>query len=163
VLIHELTHIFDISLKNINLGSDKRYYRPQEDYRKYIKDGIELNARWSEFLDKTGYLLYQNYEKNKKMFNSFYSSAERILRIEDLSIKKQKKVEKKLIELFYDGPYKIPDDMARTLAFDMDSPHYNLKERSCFYFDKLTKQNQNIVKKELYRLGYPGIEDSDLE
>lgn len=161
--IHELTHILDIhftKLKNFKLN---KIYSQSTHPKQYFEDGLELNARWAEFLENLNLFLYTNYDKSQDAYYKFFNAANRSLHITELTAKKQQKIEKKLKELFFNGPYPIPRHIAHQLADDLDTQEYWNQSEEYAKYEKLTKENQKIVKTILYHMGAPGFDYDDIE
>lgn len=162
-LIHELTHILDIHFTKLKNYKPHKLYDPDDNRKQYFESGLELNARWTAFLESLDYFLYTNYDKSQEDYNKFFVIAGKKLRISELIAKKQEKLEKKIKELFFNGPYTIPKHAAKELAEQIDDSYYWNGLMGQKIYDTLTKENQNIVKRILYDMGAPGFEYDDLE
>lgn len=161
--IHELTHILDIhftKLKNFKLNN---IYSQDTHPKQYFEDGLELNARWTGFLENLHYFLYTDYDKTQDAYYKFFHRASKTLHVTQLTPKKQEKIEKKIKELFFNGPYLIPKHIANQLADELDTQEYWNQAEAYTKYEKLTKENRKIVKRILYDMGAPGFEYEDLE
>lgn len=162
-LLHELTHILDIHFTKLKNYKQHKVYHPDNNRKQYFESGLELNARWTAFLENLDYFLYTNYDKLQKDYKHFFVIAGNKLRISELTVKKQEKLKKKIKELFFNGPYTIPQHAAKELAEQIDDSYYVNHIKGKRIYHRLTKENQKIVKRILYDMGAPGIEYEDLE
>lgn len=161
--IHELTHILDLHFTKLKNFKISKIYHYRDNPKQYYESGIELNARWAELLEDLNYFLYTNYDKSQDAYYKFFHRASKTLYITELTAKKQKKIEKKIKELFFNGPYLIPKHIANQLADELDTQEYWNQAEAYTKYEKLTKENRKIVKRILYDMGAPGFEYEDLE